>query len=94
MQSIIKPGIPLMDMCETLEDTVRRLIDEKGMEAGIAFPTGCSLNYVAAHYTPNAGDKTVLQVCVCVCVWGGGGRAGAVGGQLADFWGEGAGCAC
>lgn len=29
--------------------------------AGIAFPTGCSLNYVAAHWTPNAGDKTVLQ---------------------------------
>jgi methionine aminopeptidase len=28
---------------------------------GIAFPTGCSLNYVAAHWTPNAGDKTVLQ---------------------------------
>jgi len=30
------------------------------VRAGIAFPTGCSLNYVAAHYTPNAGDKTVL----------------------------------
>lgn len=27
---------------------------------GIAFPTGCSLNWVAAHWTPNAGDKTVL----------------------------------
>ena len=30
-------------------------------QAGIAFPTGCSLNWVAAHYTPNAGDDTVLQ---------------------------------
>jgi len=30
-------------------------------EAGIAFPTGCSLNHVAAHWTPNKGDKTVLQ---------------------------------
>ena len=28
---------------------------------GLAFPTGCSLNHVAAHYTPNAGDETVLQ---------------------------------
>ena len=27
----------------------------------MAFPTGCSLNHCAAHYTPNAGDKTVLQ---------------------------------
>lgn len=40
---------------------VRRLIDENGLEAGIAFPTGCSLNWVAAHWTPNSGDKTVLQ---------------------------------
>lgn len=31
------------------------------MFSGIAFPTGCSLNWVAAHWTPNAGDKTVLQ---------------------------------
>uniref|UniRef100_A0A0K0CX65 Methionine aminopeptidase 2 n=1 Tax=Angiostrongylus cantonensis TaxID=6313 RepID=A0A0K0CX65_ANGCA len=29
--------------------------------SGLAFPTGCSLNHVAAHYTPNNGDATVLQ---------------------------------
>jgi len=28
--------------------------------SGHAFPTGCSLNHCAAHYTPNAGDNTVL----------------------------------
>lgn len=61
MRSIIKPGIDLTYMCETLEDTVRKLIQANGLEAGIAFPTGCSLNHVAAHWTPNAGDKTVLQ---------------------------------
>lgn len=44
-EEVIKPGIPLIDMCETLENTVRRLIAEKGLEAGIAFPTGCSLNW-------------------------------------------------
>ena len=27
---------------------------------GLAFPTGCSLNFCAAHYTPNGGDETVL----------------------------------
>jgi len=37
------------------------MINEKGLEAGLAFPTGCSLNNCAAHYTPNAGDPTVLQ---------------------------------
>nr|CAB3479853.1 unnamed protein product [Digitaria exilis] len=61
MRSIIKPGMLMIDMCETLENMVRKLIKENGLQAGIAFPTGCSLNWVAAHWTPNAGDKTVLQ---------------------------------
>jgi methionyl aminopeptidase len=60
-QSIIKPGILLTDMCEQLENKNRELCQEAGLERGIAFPTGCSLNYVAAHYTPNTGDNTVLQ---------------------------------
>ena len=61
MVDIAKPGVAMFDLCEQLEDCVRRLIVENGLEAGIAFPTGCSLNYVAAHWTPNGGDKTVLQ---------------------------------
>lgn len=60
MQKVIKPGIKLIDMCEQLENHVRTLIEANGLEQGIAFPTGCSLNHVAAHYTPNAGDDTVL----------------------------------
>lgn len=51
----------MTDLCERLENCVRQLISENGLEAGIAFPTGCSLNYVAAHWTPNANDQTVLQ---------------------------------
>lgn len=46
---------------EKLEETSRRLIKENGLEAGLAFPTGVSLNHCAAHYTPNAGDNTVLS---------------------------------
>ena len=61
VQSIAKPGVLLIDMCEKLEECSRKLIEENGLEAGIAFPTGCSLNHVAAHWTPNKGDKTVLQ---------------------------------
>ncbi|KAH0874208.1 hypothetical protein HID58_071570 [Brassica napus] len=61
MRSIVEPGMLLTDICETLEITARTLISEKGLKAGIAFPTGCSLNRVAAHWTPNSGDKTVLQ---------------------------------
>lgn len=61
MQSVIKPGMLMTDMCEQLENLNRTLVQENGLKAGIAFPTGCSLNHVAAHWTPNSGDKTVLQ---------------------------------
>lgn len=60
-QSICKPGIELADFCTQLENKNRELVQERGLEQGIAFPTGCSLNHVAAHYTPNVGDKTVLS---------------------------------
>lgn len=60
-QSFITPGINLSDMCEKIEDCNRRLVKENGLQAGIGFPTGCSINHVAAHYTPNPGDNTVLN---------------------------------
>lgn len=60
-QQIIKPGMRLVDICNEIESTNRRLIEAKKLEAGIAFPTGCSINHVAAHYTPNPGDERVLQ---------------------------------
>lgn len=61
VQSWIKPGMKMFDIAHRLEDTSRRMIAENGLDAGLAFPTGCSLNNCAAHYTPNAGDETVLQ---------------------------------
>lgn len=60
-QSLCKPGIQLADMCRQLENKNRELVQENGLERGIGFPTGCSLNHVAAHYTPNSGDQTVLS---------------------------------
>ena len=61
VQSWIKPGMTMIEICEKLEAKSRLLIDELGLQRGLAFPTGCSLNHVAAHYTPNAGDPTVLK---------------------------------
>lgn len=62
MKPFIKPGVRLIDMCERLENANRAIIGARDgdLSRGIAFPTGCSLNHVAAHYTPNKGDKTVL----------------------------------
>ncbi|XP_065331846.1 methionine aminopeptidase 2 [Cloeon dipterum] len=61
IQRWIKPGMTMIQICEELENTARKLIVENGLKSGLAFPTGCSLNHCAAHYTPNAGDTTVLQ---------------------------------
>lgn len=61
VQSWVKPGMTMVEICERLEDCSRRMIKENGLEAGLAFPTGCSINHCAAHYTPNPGDKTVLM---------------------------------
>ncbi|ODM90611.1 Methionine aminopeptidase 2 [Orchesella cincta] len=62
IRDFIKPGMSMIQICEELEGTARKLINESGLNAGLAFPTGCSLNHVAAHYTPNAGDTTVIGV--------------------------------
>lgn len=51
-----------IDICQRLEKKSLELIAASGLERGWGFPTGCSLNHVAAHYTPNYGDATILQV--------------------------------
>ncbi|XP_032243332.2 methionine aminopeptidase 2 isoform X2 [Nematostella vectensis] len=61
VQGYIKPGMTMIEICERLEEAGRKLIKADKLNAGLAFPTGCSLNHCAAHYTPNAGDKTVLS---------------------------------
>ncbi|XP_037616616.1 methionine aminopeptidase 2-like isoform X2 [Sebastes umbrosus] len=61
VRGFMKPGMTMIEICERLEDCSRKLIKEDKLNAGLAFPTGCSLNHCAAHYTPNAGDTTVLQ---------------------------------
>jgi len=61
IQGWVRPGMKMIDICEELEKTARSLIAESGLDAGLAFPTGCSRNHVAAHYTPNNGDTTVLE---------------------------------
>lgn len=61
VQSWVKPGMSMIEICQNLERKTHQLVEENGLQAGWGFPTGCSLNWVAAHYTPNYGDKTILQ---------------------------------
>jgi len=51
----------MTEIAENIENGTRALVEENGLDAGIAFPTGLSLNHCAAHYSPNPGDTTVLQ---------------------------------
>jgi methionyl aminopeptidase len=46
----------MTEIAEMIENGTRALVEESGLESGIGFPTGLSVNEVAAHYTPNAGD--------------------------------------
>ena len=55
-RKFIRPGMTMTQIANEIEDTVRALVEESGLDAGIGFPTGLSLNECAAHYTPNAGD--------------------------------------
>ena len=63
----MKPGQTLTEIAEGIEDSVRALSGHNGLEegdnikGGVGFPTGLNINHIAAHYSPNAGNKTVLQ---------------------------------
>lgn len=63
----IRPGQTLTEIAETIENGVRSLTGHSGLAegdaliGGMGFPCGLSLNHCAAHYTPNAGNKMVLQ---------------------------------
>ncbi|KAK3900902.1 hypothetical protein C8A05DRAFT_45352 [Staphylotrichum tortipilum] len=66
VQETAKPGDTLHDLAAGIEDSVRALLDNAGLEpgdglkSGMGFPTGLCLNHQVAHYTPNPGQKPVV----------------------------------
>lgn len=62
----IQPGMGLTEIANGIEDSVRALVGHQGLEegdaikAGMGFPLGLNLNDIAAHYSPNAGNKQVF----------------------------------
>lgn len=59
--NIIHPGVKLYDMCSEIEEATRRLVKYNPPTRVMAFPCGCSINNVAAHYSPLPGDETILN---------------------------------
>jgi methionyl aminopeptidase len=66
VQETARPGQTLQDIAHGIEDSVRALLDNAGLEpgdglkSGMGFPTGLCLNHQVAHYTPNPGQKPVV----------------------------------
>jgi methionyl aminopeptidase len=65
-QQNVKPGQTLTEIAEGIEDGVRALLGNQGLElgdglrSGMGFPTGLCLNNCAAHFTPNRGAKEII----------------------------------
>ena len=65
-QRMIKPGMSLTEIAENIENSTRALTEHPGLEegdamkGGVGFPTGLNINHIAAHYSPNAGNKVVF----------------------------------
>ncbi|WUR04179.1 methionine aminopeptidase 2 (AMPM2) [Vairimorpha necatrix] len=60
VQNMIKPGMPILDIVNTIESCTRILL--KGEKNnGIGFPAGMSINDCAAHFTVNNGDTLCLN---------------------------------
>ncbi|OLN88181.1 Methionine aminopeptidase 2-1 [Colletotrichum chlorophyti] len=66
VQDSVKPGQTLSEIAIGIEDSVRALLGNSGIEpgdalkSGMGFPTGLSINHVVAHYTPNPGQPDVV----------------------------------
>uniref|UniRef100_A0A7S0DS25 Methionine aminopeptidase 2 n=1 Tax=Amorphochlora amoebiformis TaxID=1561963 RepID=A0A7S0DS25_9EUKA len=52
----IRPGLPLLEVAQRIENATKFLVRQNGTQRGWGFPTGLSVNHVAAHYTPNYGE--------------------------------------
>lgn len=66
IRETVKPGQTLSEIAVGIDDGVRALLGNPGIEpgdslkSGLGFPTGLSLNNVVAHYTPNPGQKDIV----------------------------------
>jgi methionyl aminopeptidase len=64
-KKIIKPGLKIIDLCNFIENNIKELTlkycETPQLNNGIAFPTGISINEIAAHYTPNSSNEEFLN---------------------------------
>ncbi len=59
----IKPNLTLKNIANFIENEIKiqtKYDIDNPLNAGIGFPTGLSLNNLAAHYTPNTNDEDII----------------------------------
>lgn len=61
IQSEIKPGMKLYDICNSVENKIIELSGANNLKCGIGFPCGLSINNIAAHDSGNPNDKRILK---------------------------------
>lgn len=64
VKKIISPGISCLEIADFIEREIKHLTLDLGyknqLNGGVAFPTGISLDYIAAHWTPSYDSKIRL----------------------------------
>jgi methionyl aminopeptidase len=61
IQNIIKPGMSYLTVCESIENKIRNLFNIDNCVEGIGFPTGFSVNNIAAHDSALPNDKRIIK---------------------------------
>lgn len=61
IENIIKPDMKILDICNLIENKITELTKINNLTAGIAFPTGVSLNNVIAHDSANPDDERIFK---------------------------------
>lgn len=63
------PNKSLMEICKLIENQIKKLTNKYNstdqLNNGIAFPTGLSCDYIAAHYTPEDYEMRLNEDSVC-----------------------------
>ncbi|KAJ5113606.1 methionine aminopeptidase 2 [Penicillium angulare] len=65
-QENVRPGESLTKVADDIDEGVRALLDNPGLEtgsclvSGLGFPTGLAVNNCVAHWTPTPGQKDVI----------------------------------
>ena len=57
----VKENFDTFTLCNLIEDKIRELSPKDSLNNSIAFPTGISLNNVAAHYTPTKNSSHIIK---------------------------------